>query len=55
MSLWMLLVFALSMLTAVVSFATATRWESIAQPIFGLTLMIFLVGILIRGIRKPVV
>jgi hypothetical protein len=51
----MLLIFALSMLAAVLSFATAASWESVAQPVFGLTLMAFLGGILIRGIRKPVV
>jgi len=55
MSLWLLLIFALSMLAAVLAFAAATSWTTLAQLIFGITLAIFVASVLVQGIRKPVI
>ena len=55
MSLWLLFVFALSMLAAVLSFAVITPWMAISQLVFVITLIVFLLSILVQGIRKPVI
>lgn len=54
MSIWMLLIFAVCMLTAVLGFGGRGPWADVAQPIFAATLAAFVLGLLTRGIRRPV-
>jgi hypothetical protein len=54
MSVWMLLVFAVWMISAVLSFAPGGVGP-LALPVFALTGAVFLTGLARRGIRRPVV
>jgi hypothetical protein len=55
MSIWMLLVFALCMLTARLSFGAPPERLDVALPLFLFALLVFLIGLVTRGIRRPVV
>jgi hypothetical protein len=55
MSIWMLAVFAAAMLAAVASLAGPPACSSVAAPTLVVTATIFLVGVVRRGIREPVV
>jgi hypothetical protein len=54
MSIWLLLIFAVCALAATLSFHP-TPAHSMTVAVFAVSLIIFLVGILTRGIRRPVV
>lgn len=61
MSIWMILVFAVCMLSAVLSFgatpilSAASPISDTSLPMFLLALVVFIAGIVTRGIRRPVV
>lgn len=55
MSIWMLLIFALCMLSGVASSTGQPAWTPVTLPGFLLTFAIFVRGILVNGIRRPVV
>jgi hypothetical protein len=61
MSIWMILVFAICMLSAVLSFGATPAWgngsplHDTSWPLFLLALAIFVSGVVTRGIRRPVV
>ncbi len=55
MSIWMLVVFALSMLSAVFGFHAPAECGGVALPIFILTQLLFVSDIAVRGVRRPVV
>lgn len=61
MSIWMILVFAICMLSAVLSFGATPTWGNTSPlsdtswPMFLLALVVFVSGVVTRGIRRPVV
>lgn len=55
MSIWMLLVFAICMFSGVLSFEAKPELGSISLPLFLIAMAVFVVGLLLRGIRRPVV
>jgi hypothetical protein len=54
MPLWMLIIFALCMLSAVLNFAVQLN-SNIPMAMFAVTLVAFVVAVAIRGVRRPVV
>ena len=54
MSIWMLLIFAVSCLAAVLAFGIPTAGGDLSLLLFGATAFAFLVGLFARGIRRPV-
>lgn len=55
MRLWMLWLFALCMASAVLAFARVGNATTLASPVFMGTAVVFVVGLLVEGIRRPVV
>lgn len=55
MSIWMLLIFALSMLSGVLYCGDAASVNPLSLPAFIVTTMLFVGGLATRGIRRPVV
>ncbi|MEN6498613.1 MAG: hypothetical protein ABFD16_30275 [Thermoguttaceae bacterium] len=55
MSIWLLLVFAVCMVSGVLSFEAKPDLGNISLPLFLVALAIFVAGVLMRGIRRPVV
>lgn len=55
MSIWTLLTFAVCMAAASLTFTTGSPWAALAYPVFVVTLVIFVLVLLIRGIRRPVI
>lgn len=55
MSIWLLLIYAISMLTAAIGFFRHSAGVPVAQWIFLSTLIVFLLGVALRGIRRPAV
>ncbi len=61
MSIWMILVFAICMLSAVLSFGATSTWGNVSTlsntslSMFLLALVVFVCGVVTRGIRRPVV
>lgn len=55
MSIWMLVVFAVCMAAAALAFGPVGGSVGYAILVFLLTLIVFMAGLLIQGIRKPVV
>jgi formate-dependent nitrite reductase membrane component NrfD len=54
MSIWMLLIFAVNCLLAVLAFGPHQEVKSLSFVLFAVTLFVFLIGVLSRGIRRPV-
>jgi hypothetical protein len=55
MSIWMILTFALCMLSGVLASEASDEWRHVAILTLAATLVVFLVGTVRRGIRRPVV
>ena len=55
MPIWMLLVYAVCMTAAALSFAAWSSWTGLAYPVFVVSLVIFVLVLLVRGVRRPVV
>jgi hypothetical protein len=55
MSIWLLIIFAISMSAGVVSSVCPANVARVAEPVFLLALATFLAGVVLRGIRRPVV
>lgn len=54
MSIWMLLMFAVSCLLAVLAFGPQNTGGPLPEQLFAATFFAFLLGLVARGIRRPV-